>query len=119
MQMSKIAVVLIRGLVGVRVDIKDTLFSLNLRKKHACAIVEDTPVTRGMLKKAQDFVTFGEVSEELIKELDTKRKVNDKGVYFLAPPVGGFERKGIKKSFTVGGALGERKNMDDLIKKMM
>ena len=50
--------------------IKDTLFSLNLRKKHACAIIDDTPVTRGMLKKAQDYTTFGIVSEELIKELD-------------------------------------------------
>lgn len=118
--MSKLAVVLIRGLVGVRFDIKDTLFSLNLRKKHACVILEDTPVVKGMLRKTQDFVTFGTVSEEVIKELNTKRKANENGVYFLAPPVGGFERKGIKKSFVVGGALGDRKDdMNDLLRKMM
>jgi len=118
--MSKIAVILIRGFIGIRVDIKDALFSLNLRKKHACAIVEDTPSVRGALKKIQDFTTFGIVSDEIIKELDSKRKANDKNVYFLAPPVGGFERKGIKKSFIVGGALGDRKNnIDDLLKKMI
>lgn len=118
--MSKIAVILIRGLVGVRVDIKDTLFSLNLRKKHACAIVNDTPEVRGMLKKARDYITFGPVSEEVLKELDSKRQANEKGVYFLAPPVGGFERKGIKISFTAGGALGDRKEaINVLLKKMM
>jgi len=118
--MSKIAVVLIRGLIGIKVDIKDTLFSLNLRKKHACAIVEDNPVVRGMLAKSQDFTTFGTVSDEVLKELGTKRQANEKNVFFLAPPVGGFERKGIKKSFIVGGALGDRGNeINNLLKKMM
>jgi len=120
--MSKIAVILIRGLVGVKHDIKETLFYLNLRKKHVCAIINDTPTTRGMLKKVQDFVTFGEVSEETLKELSTKRKPvsEDKPVFFLAPPKGGFERKGIKISYTVGGALGDRKeNINELILKMM
>lgn len=117
--MSKIAVVLIRGLVGVRHDHKLTLQSLNLHKKHACVILESTPVVMGMLKKVQDYVTFGEVSEETIKALDEKRQKNEKGVYFLAPPVGGFERKGIKKAFTVGGALGDRKDMNALLAKMM
>lgn len=118
--MSKIAVILIRGLVGVRVDIKDALFSLNLRKKHACAIIEDTPTNRGILKKVQDYTTFGVVSDEVLKELKSKRTPNKKDVYFLAPPVGGFERKGIKKSFIVGGALGDRKeDINVLLKKMM
>jgi large subunit ribosomal protein L30 len=119
--MSKIAVVLIRGLIGIRHDIKETLFYLNLRKKHACAIVEDTLVVRGMLKKVQDYVTFGEVSDEVLKELVAKRRKDDKReVFFMAPPIGGFERKGIKKSFVVGGALGDRKEaINELLTKMM
>lgn len=120
--MSKVAVILLRGLVGIRGDIKDTLAFMNLRKKHACAILEDSPNVRGMLKKVQDFVTYGEVTEETLKALAAKRKpVSDKKqVYFLAPPVGGFERKGIKKPYTVGGALGDRKaGINDLIVKMM
>lgn len=123
--MSKIAVILIRGLVGVRTDIKDTLFSLNLRKKHACVVVEDTPSVRGMLKKAQDYIAFGEITDStyaLLVEKRAKKDVNDelKPVFFLAPPVGGFERKGIKKPFTVGGALGDRKEkINDLLVKMI
>ena len=118
--MSKLAVVLIRGLVGVRHDIKQTLAYLNLHKKHACVIIEDTPVTRGMIKKIESYVTYGQVSEETIKALDEKRKGNDKHVYFLAPPVGGFERKGIKHSFNNGGALGNRNEaINELLAKMM
>lgn len=119
--MSKLAVVLIRGLIGIRHDIKETLFYLNLRKKHACAIVEDTPVIRGMLKKVQDYVTFGNVSEEVLKELnDKRRKDSKKEVFFLAPPVGGFERKGIKRSYVEGGALGDRKEaINELLLKMI
>jgi large subunit ribosomal protein L30 len=120
--MNKLAVILVRGLVGVRHDIKETLAYLNLRKKHACVIVDDTPTIRGMLKKSQAYITFGPITEETLKELVTKRgeKSKENKIFFLAPPVGGFERKGIKQSFTVGGVLGDRKEaINDLLKKMM
>ncbi|MFH1589777.1 MAG: uL30 family ribosomal protein [archaeon] len=124
---DKIAVILIRGLVGITVDIKDTLFLLRLRKKHTCVILEDNAVNQGMLKKVKDYVAYGEVSEATIKELISKRgKKNPKDptrtkpFFELAPPRGGFERKGIKKPFKLGGALGYRKNkINDLIKKML
>lgn len=121
-QSKQIAVILLRGLVGVRGDIKETLFGLNLRKKHACAILKDSPQVRGMLKKVQDFTTFGPINDATLKALTQKRKpVNEnKQVYFLAPPRGGFERKGIKQPFTVGGALGDRRDaINDLIMKML
>lgn len=105
--MSKIAVVLIRGLVGTHHDIRKTLESLKLLKKHTCVVIDDTPNMRGMLKVVQDYTTFGEVDEETLKKLQARHHTDN--VYFLAPPVGGFERKGIKKSYTVGGALGDRK----------
>ena len=123
--MSKIAVVLIRGLVGIRFDMRDTLKALNLNKKHTSAVVEDTPTVRGRLNKVKDFTTFGIINEETLKELQEKRGQKDsegnlKKAFFLAPPKGGFERKGIKKAFTIGGALGERGDaINELIKKMM
>ncbi len=118
--MVKIAIILLRGLMGITHDIKDTLRSLRLGKKHACVIIEDSPSLRGMLKKIQDFVTYGEVSDETITTLNQKRTPTEKGVYFLAPPRGGFERKGIKKPFGIGGALGDRKeNINTLLSKMM
>ena len=120
--MSKIAVILIRGLIGTRGDIRDTLAFMNLRKKHACAILEDSSQVRGMLKKSQDFTTFGNVSDATLKALADKRKPvsESRQVYFLAPPKGGFERKGIKLSYVVGGALGDRKEaINELIMKML
>jgi large subunit ribosomal protein L30 len=123
--MSKLAVVLIRALVGIRRDVRETLFFLNLRKKHTCVVVEDTPTYRGMLKKVENFTTYGEISDETIKLLKEKREVKLKDgtikkFYSLAPPVKGFERKGIKKSFVVGGALGYRgENINELISKMI
>ena len=42
-----------------------------------------------------------------------------KKVFRLSPPSKGFERKGIKLPFTVGGVLGNRKEkVNDLIEKM-
>jgi len=116
--MTLIAAIRIRGTTGVRHDIKETLDSLNLRKKHTCVILEDSPVVRGMLRKAKDFITYGEISEETVKLLKEKRDQGKKA-FFLHPPRGGFERKGIKVSYTSGGALGLRDNMDTLVQKMM
>jgi len=123
--MSKVAIILIRGLVGVRAPIKDTLRMLGFEKKHVCVIRDDSPSLQGMLKKVNDMVTFGPVSDEVVSLLEEKRSKTSssdekKSIYFLAPPIGGFERKGIKKSFVIGGALGDRgEAINDLIKKMI
>ena len=116
---GKIAVILIRGLIDLRQDVKDTLRMLNLQKKNACVILEDNPVNRGMLKKVENHTTFGEITEETLKELQEKRPTETK-YYSLHPPRGGFERKGIKKPFNLKGALGNRgEKINDLIKKML
>ena len=125
--MAKIAIVRIRGLIGIKREIKDTMEMLGLFRKNYCVIVDDTPCYRGMIRKIKDFVTFGEVDEALIKELQEKKGEKDpkdetklKKFFRLAPPRGGFERKGIKKPFTIGGALGNRgSEINNLIKKMM
>ena len=116
---SLIAAIRIRGEEGVRVEIKDALDSLRLRKKHVCVLFEDTPTVRGQLKKAKDFITFGTITAEVKKELEEKRG-KGKAFYALHPPRGGFEKKGIKVAFTAGGALGDRgSKMGDLIKRML
>jgi len=63
--------------------------------------------------------------DQFIEEFYTgKKKMKDvpglKPVFRLNPPMLGFERKGIKKAFALGGALGYRKNkINDLIKRMI
>ena len=113
----KIAIIQIRGLVGAKQEVKDTLKMLNLQKKNSCAIVEGTPAYLGMIEKVKDYVTFGEISEETIKSMEPRKKEKQ---YALNPPVGGFERKGTKKLFKYGGALGARGDkINELIKRMI
>jgi large subunit ribosomal protein L30 len=122
---KKLAIVLIRGTIGMRHDIKKTAKLFNLHRKHTCVVVPDTVVNRGMAAKIKDFATFGNIDDETYKELVDKRGSKDKtgklkNVFRLSPPRKGFERKGIKQSFSNGGALGNRKEkINDLLKRMI
>jgi large subunit ribosomal protein L30 len=70
------------------------------------------------------FEQFGGIDKVVEDLLNEKIKLKDLGlkpIFRLHPPRKGFERKGIKKSFKVGGALGKRPKeaMIDLINRMM
>lgn len=110
------AAILIRGLIGVRGDMKDTLYMLKLRKKHAAILIDEKNTAQlGMLEKVKDTITFGPVSEPVARKLQARMK---EGVAHLPPPKGGFERKGIKQPYTTGGALGKRDSMDSILEAM-
>lgn len=146
--MSKLyAVVRVRGTIGVRINIKDTLKSLRLTKPNHCVIVPENPYITGMLKKSKDYITWGEVSDDMLnmlvskrgkisskKQIDSKNvssavksfkdgKMADSGiktVFMLSPPVKGYERGGIKKVFIQKGALGYRgEKINDLLSRMI
>ena len=120
--MSDIAVILLRGRIGFHRDVKYTLDLLRLQKKHTLVVLKDTKELRGMLQKVKDAVTWGEIDAETFKLLATREKKDqkDRSYYTLNSPKGGFERKGIKRSFNLGGALGNRKEkINLLIKKML
>ena len=121
---GKVAVIRIRNIAKSDGKIRDTLMKLKLHKSHTCSVFEGTDCIVGMINKAKDYVTYGEIDEETLKMLIDKRGKKDKEgkmrEFHLSPPKGGFERKGIKHSFTQGGALGYRgKKINDLIKKML
>ncbi|MBD3259577.1 hypothetical protein GF371_02990 [Candidatus Woesearchaeota archaeon] len=115
---GKIAVILLRSMSHIRHDMRKTLRLLNLFNQHNCVVIDDTPIKIGMVKKIKDFVTYGPVSEEVIKMLEKKNKLKGK-TYKLNPPKKGFRRKGIKAQYVAGGALGKRDSMDELIKRML
>ena len=116
--MSKLAIIRISGDVGLDQDIRDTFAMLHLNKKYSCVIVEQNDTTKGMLQKLKDYTTYGPVSEEVAKKLEQKAK--GKKATALHPPIGGFERKGTKKPYKVGGVLGNRKDaINQLIEKMI
>ena len=118
----KIAVMRIKGQVGIKRPVKETLSRLRLRKKYVCVVFESpSKEILGMVKKMKDFVAFGEISEETYKMLVEKRGKKDgegiKAFFRLHPPRGGIESK---KHFGVGkGVLGDNKKMDELVRRML
>ena len=141
---KKIAIVRVRGTTGVRVDIDDTLKKLRLYKKNYCVVVPKTENYLSMVRKVSGYVTWGDVDEGTYKTLiekrmreykgrvsDSKGKINYnkfidvngkkiKKIFRLNSPKKGYGRKGIKVSFTNGGALGYRGDkIKDLIIRMI
>ncbi len=67
------AVVRIRGRVGVRKEIEDTLRMLRLKRVNNCVLVPENPSFKGMLEKAKDYITWGEINKETLVALLRKR----------------------------------------------
>lgn len=121
-----LAALLIRGMIGMRHDVRLALEALRIRRRMVCVVVPDNPVNRGLMEKCKDFITFGPVTEELVEELRAKRgslKGRDGkeiNVFRMHPPRGGFGAKGIKVPYQLGGPLGlRREGMADLLRRMM
>lgn len=114
--MSKIAIIRIKGPLRVPSGVEDTMKMLNLNKKFACVVTEDNPSVKGMLKKVEHLIAWGEIKEETIKMLEKRKRGK---CFALHPPRGGFERKGTKMPFKLGGVYGYRADkINDLIKRM-
>ena len=153
-----LAVIRVRGTVNIKHDIKHTLELMNLNRPNHCVIITDSPNNIGMIKKVNDYVTWGEVDAPTLEELIRTRgrlegdiPVTDeylvkntefktvadasqamvagkvqvaqvpglKKVFRLSPPKrGGYE--GIKRAYSVGGALGHRgEDINQLIRRMV
>ncbi|MCS7097636.1 MAG: 50S ribosomal protein L30 [Candidatus Methanomethyliaceae archaeon] len=63
----------IRGRIGLHPDIAETLKRLNLNRKHNACLVPDNPSMVGMLKKASDYITWGEINRDTLILLLKKR----------------------------------------------
>lgn len=112
-----IAAIRIRGKIGMTKPKEDTLRMLHLYKKNFCAVLKEDKTIEGMLKSVKEYITWGNVEEETIKILEQRSK---KPFIRLNSPRKGYGRKGIKKTFAMGGALGDRKEaINDLIKRML
>jgi len=67
------AVIRVRGSVGKRKDIKDTLKMLRLKKPNNCVIIPETKEHVGMLKKVKDLITWGKIDKKTLTKLIEKR----------------------------------------------
>jgi large subunit ribosomal protein L30 len=121
---GNVAVILIRSTVRLSSQAEDALKSLKLLRKNTCSVYPKT-TAMGAVKKLKDYVTYGDIDDETFKLMQEKRGQKDKdgkykNHYHLSPPRGGFERKGIKRTYDQGGALGNRgKDINALIKRMI
>jgi len=140
---GNLAVIRVRGLCKVEKGIKDTMNLLRLYRRNFCVVVPNNEKYSGMVKKAKDYTTWGEISDETFNLLVEKRgeeykgkssskKEDDSGKFIkkgdkkikkffrLNMPKKGFGRKGIKFPFSKGGALGYRgEKINELIKRML
>jgi large subunit ribosomal protein L30 len=131
-----LAVIRVRGRIGVRKDISETLKRLNLKSPNNMVLLASTRSNLGMIKKCNDYVTYGEIDSALVEKVLTKRglkaskedlaaissgkkaarEVVDMPIR-LHPPTHGYE--GIKASFSRKGALGYRGSaINKLISRM-
>jgi large subunit ribosomal protein L30 len=80
------AVIRVRGTVGITRDIADTLKFLRLNKPNHCVVIPKNPKYEGMLQKAKDYITWGEIQPEILARMLVTRgsaagqKVTDKYV---------------------------------------
>jgi len=141
---GKFAVIRIRGLIGLNSDINRTLKQLTLHKKNYCVVVPNNESYYGMIMKVKDYVTWGNIDEDTYNFLTSKKGEEYKGritdskgkvkykrfltvkdkklkkFFRLNSPRKGYGRRGIKISFSKGGALGYRgEKIKDLIKRMI
>ncbi|MFX0064222.1 MAG: 50S ribosomal protein L30 [Candidatus Hermodarchaeota archaeon] len=73
MNRRHLAVIRVRGPVNVRANINYTLKLLRLSRVNHCVLIENNPDYLGMLQKVKDYITWGEISLEMLEELITKR----------------------------------------------
>lgn len=70
---TRVAVIRIRSTIGRHQEIKKTVQLLRLHKTNNCVIIDDRDTFKGMLQKAKDVVTWGELDFVSTKELIAKR----------------------------------------------
>lgn len=68
-----IAALRVRGRTGVKRDIQDTMSMLNLTRINHLVLIHTNPSYDGMLVKAKDYITWGEVDAETLSQIIAKR----------------------------------------------
>lgn len=68
-----LAVVRVRGISDIFREVKTTLKNLNLTRNCHATLIDDRPSYLGMLRKVQNYVTWGEISKEGVEILLKKR----------------------------------------------
>ncbi|MBM4240114.1 MAG: 50S ribosomal protein L30 [Euryarchaeota archaeon] len=68
-----IAAIRIRGSAGIKKDIQDTMVLLKLNRVNHAVLIKENPSYQGMLQKAKDYITWGEIDQDTLTQLIRKR----------------------------------------------
>ena len=94
---KRIAVIRIRGRVNRSYTVEKTMNLLRLNRPNHCVVIDDRPTFTGMLQRAKDFLTWGEIDHDTFSLLIRKRgrltgnkKIDDQYLSgnseFMGPP---------------------------------
>ncbi len=61
------AVIMLRGGVNIRSDIRDTLNMLHLNRVNHCVFLDENAHNEGMIRKVKDYVAWGNVNKESLE----------------------------------------------------
>ena len=138
-----LAIIKLRSAINADAKATGVLNRLRMRKKLTLAVFKNTPEILAQMTVVKDYTTYGEIDAALFEEIMKKRGKEYKGpvedskkkikypfityqgkklrpFFALHPPIGGFERGGIKKPFQLHGALGYRgEKIKELIARML
>jgi large subunit ribosomal protein L30 len=90
-----LAAVRIRGTPDARKDVRDTLQMLNLTRVNHCVILPKTGSYLGMLKKSENYVTWGEIDRATLGHL-VKARARGQGSRKLEPVKAGQAMKALE-----------------------
>ncbi|MDD1775022.1 MAG: 50S ribosomal protein L30 [Methanobacterium sp.] len=67
------AAIRVRGTTGVKGEVADTMKMLRLNRINHVVILDENPSYKGMLQKSKDYITWGEIKEDTLTKVITKR----------------------------------------------
>ena len=109
----KLAVVRIRGPMGVRTHVAQALRQMKLTRVNHCVLIENTDANKKLLVTVRDLVAWGEATDEVVAMLEKKGKAP----FRLHPPVKGH--RPIKTAFPKGALGNNGHKINELLKRML
>ena len=70
---KRLVIIRLRGNVGIRRPIKETLQYLRLFKVNHCVLIDNRKSYKGMLQKMKDYITWGQIDQSTLFQLLSKR----------------------------------------------
>ncbi len=131
------AAIMLKGTVKINRKVTDTLKNLRLSSINNCIILPADNNYTGMLKRVSEYVTWGEVSQEVLEKLLEKRgkldakkakivaakafkdkELKESGpVFTLSPPSGGL--KAVRLNYPRGDVGYRGEEINNLISRMI